>query len=246
MNLNAWQWTFLALGAFLTGLTKTGVPGLGVLAVAFFANALSARASTGALLPLLICADFIGLAYFRKHASWSHLWKLFPWVLVGILAGYFTLGRISDAKVRWLIGGILIGMVAINCWRRWRSDRLSSAIPHTTWFAALTGILAGFATMVANAAGPVMTLYLLAIEMPKLVLIGTGAWFFMLVNTLKVPFSVQLGLITPQSLWLDAVLILPMIPGALLGPVILRHINQAKFEAMVLILAALAALRLFF
>ena len=121
MNLNAWQWTFLALGAFLTGLTKTGVPGLGVLAVAFFANALSARASTGALLPLLICADFIGLAYFRKHASWSHLWKLFPWVLVGILAGYFTLGRISDAKVRWLIGGILIGMVAINCWRRWRA-----------------------------------------------------------------------------------------------------------------------------
>ena len=246
MNLNAWQWTFLALGAFLTGLTKTGMPGLGVLAVAFFANALSARASTGALLPLLICADFIGLAYFRKHASWPHLWKLFPWVLVGILAGYFTLGRISDATVRWLIGGILLGMVALNGWRRWRSDSLSSAIPHTTWFAALTGILAGFATMVANAAGPVMTLYLLAIEMPKLALIGTGAWFFMLVNTVKVPFSVQLGLITPQSLLLDAVLILPMIPGALLGPVILRHINQAKFEAMVLILAALAALRLFF
>ena len=77
-------------------------------------------------------------------------------------------------------------------------------------------------------------------------LIGTGAWFFMLVNTIKVPFSVQLGLITPQSLLLDAVLILPMIPGALLGPVMLRHINQTKFEAMVLILAALAALRLFF
>ena len=100
--------------------------------------------------------------------------------------------------------------------------------------------------MMANAAGPVMTLYLLAIEMPKLALVGTSAWFFMLVNVSKVPFSALLGLITPQSLLLDAVLILPMIPGALLGPVLLRHINQTRFEAMVLALAALAALRLFF
>lgn len=246
MNLNVWQWIFLAVGAFLTGVTKTGMPGLGVLTVAFFANALSARASTGALLPLLICADLIGLAYFRKHASWPHLWKLFPWVLPGILAGYFALGRISDLHVQWLIGGILLGMVGLNCWRRFASGGLSSAIPHTLWFTALAGMLAGFATMVANAAGPVMTLYLLAIDMPKLALVGTSAWFFMLVNVSKVPFSAQLGLITPQSLLLDAVLILPMIPGALLGPVLLRHVNQARFENIVLALATLAALRLFF
>ena len=234
------------MGAFLTGLTKTGMPGLGVLAVAFFANALSAKASTGALLPLLICADLLGLAYFRKHASWPHLWRLFPWVAVGILAGYFALGRISDHSVRVLIGSILLAMVLLNCWRRFRSDAFSASVPHTAWFAALTGILAGFATMVANAAGPVMTLYLLAIAMPKLELIGTGAWFFMLVNVFKVPFSVQLGLITPQSLVMDAFLILPMLPGAWLGPIFLRHINQARFEIMVLALALLASLRLLF
>ena len=108
------------------------------------------------------------------------------------------------------------------------------------------GIMAGFATMMANAAGPVMTLYLLAVEMPKLAFIGTGAWFFMLVNITKVPFSANLGLITPQSLQLDAILLIPMVPGALLGPVILRHINQAKFEIMVMVLAVLASIRLLF
>ena len=110
----------------------------------------------------------------------------------------------------------------------------------------MVGIFAGFATMVANSAGPVMTIYLLAIGLPKLAFIGTGAWFFMLVNAVKVPFSTHLGLITSQSLLLDAWLLLPMIPGALLGPVLLKHINQKKFETLVLILAVLASLRLLF
>lgn len=244
VNLSEWQWTLLALGAFFSGLAKTGVPGLGVLGVALFANALSAKASTGALLPLLISADVISVAYYRKHANWLQLWKLFPWVVLGIVAGYFTLGRISDAAVQRWIGGILLGMVALNLGRRFRADGLLSNVPSSFWFAAMTGILAGFATMVANAAGPVMTLYLLAIDLPKMELIGTGAWFFMLVNIFKVPFSVNLGLITPASLLADAILFLPMLPGALLGPIILRRLDQAKFELIVLVLAVLASLRL--
>src|SRR5437764_10362919 len=100
MNLSLSQWMLLGLGAFFTGLSKTGVAGLGVLSVALFANALPARASTGALLPLLLCADIFGVAFFRKHASWPHLWKLFPWVVLGIAAGYFALGRISNAQVQ--------------------------------------------------------------------------------------------------------------------------------------------------
>lgn len=236
----------MAAGAFLTGLSKTGVPGLGVLSVAFFANALPARESTGALLPLLIAADVFGVLFFRKHASWAHLWKLFPWVLAGIIAGYFALGRISDNSVQRLIGGILLAMIALHCWRRLQAGGRFSALPHSRWFAAPIGVMSGFATMMANAAGPVMTLYLLAVELPKLAFIGTGAWFFMLVNITKVPFSANLGLITPQSLQLDAILLLPMVPGALLGPVILRRINQAKFEILVMVLAGLASLRLLF
>ena len=90
-------------------------------------------------------------------------------------------------------------------------------MPHTWWFAALTGVMAGFTTMVANAAGPVMLLYLLAVGLPKLTFIGTGAWFFMLVNAFKVPFSLKLGLITTNSLIVDAILLVPMIPGSFCG-----------------------------
>lgn len=245
-NLSVWQWLLLGLGAFSTGLSKTGIAGLGVLPVALFANALPARASTGALLPLLLCGDFFGVAFFRKHASWPHLWRLFPWVILGIVAGFFALGRVGDLAIQRLIGAILLAMVALHCWRRRQSGPPDPLLRHGAWFVALTGVLAGFTTMVANAGGPVMALYLLAMGLPKLMFIGTAAWFFMLINASKVPFSVKLGLITPDSLLTDALLILPMIPGALLGPVILRHINQRAFDLMVLALTVAAALRLLY
>ncbi len=244
MNLSVWQWFFLALGAFTTGLAKTGISGVGILGVALFANAIPARTSTGALLPLLICADLFGLAFYRKHASWGHLWRLFPWVLPGVIAGYLSLNRINSNQVGRLMGCILLGMTLLHLWRRSRADPTPQPRPHNTLLAALTGFVAGFTTMMANAAGPVMMLYLLATGLPKLVFVGTGAWFFMLVNLFKVPLSAHLGLITSESLRLDALLLMPMIPGALLGPVLLRRINQVRFERMVLVLTLMASLRL--
>ena len=236
----------LAAGAFFTGLAKTGVAGLGVLSVALFANALPARDSTGALLPLLLCADLFGVTFYRKHAEWSHLWKLFPWVVLGILLGCFALDKLTDTQSRQTIGAILLGMIFLQVWRQRQPGDLAARLPHTNWFVALIGIAAGFATMTANAAGPLMTLYLLAIGLPKLVLVGTSAWFFLLVNAFKVPFSLHLGLITTGSLRMDALLILPLLPGALLGPVILKRINQSTFEIMVQVFTLLAALRLIF
>src|SRR5437667_5846449 len=147
MNLTPWQWAFLAVGALLVGLAKTGVPGLGVLTVGLFANALPARESTGALLPLLLCADVIGVAIYRKHASWPHLLKLIPWVLVGVVIGYLALGRISDAQVQKMIGGILLAMSALHLWRQRQIDRAKATLPHSQWFVAFTGIMAGFTTM---------------------------------------------------------------------------------------------------
>jgi uncharacterized membrane protein YfcA len=234
----------LAAGAFCSGLSKTGMAGLGILPVVLFANVLPPRESTGALLPLLLCGDVFGVMYFRKHASWPHLWRLFGWVMAGVVAGYFALGRVNNAQMQRMLGVILLVMVVLHWSRGRRQEEIAAGLPHSMWFTAAMGILAGFATMVANAAGPVMVLYLLAIGLPKLVFIGTGAWFFMLVNAFKVPFSVKLGLITRDSLVMDAILVLPLVPGAWLGPRILQRINQAAFEKMVLILTLVGTIRL--
>jgi uncharacterized membrane protein YfcA len=167
-------------------------------------------------------------------------------VVLGVVLGYAALGRISNSQVQKMIGLIIVGMVGLHFWRQRQSESLAARLPHTWWFAAGAGILAGFTTMVANAAGPVMGLYLLAMDLPKLAFIGTTAWFFLLVNAFKVPFSTHLGLITRDSLLLDAALLVPMMPGALLGPILLKRMNQRVFEGMVLVLAVAAALRLLF
>jgi uncharacterized membrane protein YfcA len=232
------------LAAFCSGLAKTGIAGLGILPIALFANVLPARESTGAILPLLLCGDVFGVTFFRKHASWPHLWRLLPWVMGGVIAGYFALGLVNNEQVQRMIGFILLAMLALHWWRGRKQGDLAAHIPHSMWFTASMGILAGFTTMVANAAGPVMILYLLAIDLPKLAFIGTGAWFFLLVNLFKVPLSAQLGLITPASLRMDAVLVLALIPGALLGPRIVHRINQRVFENMVLILTLAGVVRL--
>ena len=110
--------------------------------------------------------------------------------------------------------------------------------------AALIGVTVGFITLIANAAGPLMALYLVAMRLPKLQYVGTAAVFFMMLNLFKVPFMVDLGLITPQSFGFNLALAPAVLLGALLGRWLVRHINQGLFEQMVLALSGLGGLLL--
>jgi len=230
----------MVLGAFLSGISKTGITGIGVFSVAIFANVLPARQSTGVILPLLVVADLAAVKSYRQHTVWAHLWGLFPWVAVGIVAGYFALGHTNDTQVRRTIGTILVVLVALQFWRR----KASSAVPHARWFIAVTGVAAGFTTMMANASGPIMTLYMLSIGLPKMEFLGTGAWFFLIINLFKLPFSHHLGLITAETLRFSAWLVPAVLAGAWLGRWLAHRLNQQRFEMLVLAMTFLAALRL--
>jgi uncharacterized membrane protein YfcA len=244
--LDAWQWALLALAAFLAGLSKTGISGIGTFAVAIFAIVLPARESVGAVLPILICADVVAVIAYRRHAVWPHLLRLFPWAALGIILGYTALGRIDGGQVGPLVGSILLVVVALQWWRQRRATRQGGEleVPRSLVFVAVTGILAGFTTMVANAAGPIMVVYLLAMRLPKMEFIGTGAWYFLLLNLFKVPFSTQLGLINPLSLLLDLRLAPVAIAGALSGRALIPHINQRLFETLAVVFTVVAAIRL--
>ncbi|HMO59997.1 MAG TPA: sulfite exporter TauE/SafE family protein [Roseiflexaceae bacterium] len=243
MHLEPWQWALGALGAFLVGLSKTGIPGLGILNVAIFALAFPARESVGIVLIILICADLVAVRAYRSDASWSHLWKLFPWAAAGIVIGYFALGRVDDTQMRRLIGAILL---LLSIFQYGRSRRPAppdgEAAPTSRLFAPITGITAGFTTMVANAAGPVMMLYLLAMRLPKIVFVGTAAWYFFLLNLFKTPFSASLGLITLATLSVSLPLGLFGMLGAAIGRPIVERLNQRTFELIALGLTFAASL----
>ncbi len=248
MTLEPWQWVVAVLAAALVGLSKTGIAGLGVLCVAVFALVIpSTKQSTGIVLPLLIFGDVLAVLAYRRHAQWQHLWRLFPWAGLGVFAGYLAFGRVNDAQAKVMIGAIVCGMVALHVWRRWQARKNPDApVNHGGWFAAAVGMLVGFATLVANAAGPLMVIYLLAMRLPKMEYVGTGAVFFMLLNGFKVPFMIDLGLITGVSLGFNAVLAPAVLAGALLGRWLLPRINQTLFETLALVLSAAAGLKLLF
>jgi uncharacterized protein len=252
MHFEPWQWVLAVVAALLVGVSKTGIAGMGMLFVVVFAQILPARQATGIVLPLLCFGDLVAVASYRQHTQWRFLWRLFPWTAAGVIAGYFALGRIDDRQARGLIGVIVLALVTLHLARRAWINRTAGAVPaapteeHGWWFAPFIGVLAGFTTLVANAGGPLMVIYLLAMGLPKMEFVGTGAVFFMLLNLFKVPFMVNLGLISSASFGFDLMLAPAVFIGALIGRALLTRINQQWFENLALGLSAAAGLRLLF
>ena len=240
-QLGPWQWLAAGVGALFVGVSKTGLPGVGILAVALFATIFPAREASGIALPFLIAADVVAVASYHQHAEWKYLWKLFPIAAVGIVLGTLAIARIDNRQAEVLVGAILAIMVAVHLWRK---KHASDEVPTHPAFVLSTGLSGGFATMVANAAGPIVTMFLLAMRLPKMSFMGTIAWYFLILNVFKVPFSACAGLINARSLLLDAPLIGCSVAGALWGRKLLPRINQKAFEAIALGFTALAALRL--
>jgi uncharacterized membrane protein YfcA len=245
-DLGVAAWLLLVVGAIAVGFAKTAVGGVGALAVVAFAAAVPARNSTGALLPLLLVGDIVAVKVYHRHADRTVLLRLLPGVLPGLLLGVWFLAIADDTVMRRSIGLMLLAMTAIQAWtRRTRvvsnDGRRRRAHPIVT---LVMGATAGFATMMANAAGPVTTLYLLAAGLPMLEFLGTTAWFYLLVNAAKLPFSAGLDLISWDSLLVDALLVPALGLGALTGIALVRRIDQAQFERAALVLAGLAAVAL--
>lgn len=241
MTFEPWQWALLIVGALLVGISKTGIAGLGLLSVAIFSQMMPAKQATGIVLPLLCLGDLMGVLLYRQHASWKYLWRLFPWTAAGVVLGYFALGRIDDRGASRLVGAIVLALVALQLWRRWRGTQEAE---FGAWFPPAVGVLAGFTTLVANAAGPLMALYLLAMRLPKMEYVGTAAVFFMLLNLFKVPFMMHLGLINGASFHLNLMLAPAVLVGGLIGRTIIKNINQRVFENLVLTLSAVAGAKL--
>lgn len=262
----------LVLGACLVGFAKTAINGTVTVAVAMFAMVLPARESTGVLLLLLMVGDVLAVWTYRRDAAWSIIRRLLVPVVVGVVAGSVFLAASPAGWLKPVIGAIVVVMSLIQVVRQargrfepGRSRSTSSAATGAvvgpgrdtaevtepvgtrssfgfSGSAGVFGSLAGFTTMVANAGGPVMTLYLLRSNLEVTRFVGTLAWFFACVNLVKLPFSVGLGLVRPERLELVAVLVPAVIVGAIIGRVVIRRIPRSVFENVVLAVALLSGL----
>lgn len=241
-DLPLWKWALGALCAFNVGVAKTGMPGLGILVIPVFVLTVGdARLSAGWLLPILLSADVFAVFYYRRHAAAGRLFSLLPAVIAGMALGAYVL-RYDDRILRPLVGTLIFLMLCLYLLRKRSVNPLPT---EGIFYSSFYGSFAGFATMVANAAGPVMNVYLLSKRLSREEFVATGAWFFFLVNLTKVPVYMKHGMISATSLAFDAALLPASIAGALLGRRLLMAIPQHVFEGAVIVLAFLSTVLLF-
>lgn len=239
-DLNPFQWSMVIISALLIGMSKTGISGAGMAVIPIMAAIFGGKLSTGIVLPLLCMADVFAVSYYHRHASWPYVLRLIPWTVIGVFIGIY-IGDIIDDKVFKDIMGIIVMLsVVILVWRDVKKD---VRIPGGIFFPAIMGLSGGFATMVGNAAGAIMALYLLSMRLPKNEYIGTGAWFFLIINLFKVPFHILIWKTIYMDTFIFDLVLLPVIAvGAFSGIYIVKIIPEKAYRIFLLLTTAISAL----
>ncbi len=244
MPLTPAEWAVAIMGSFLLGIAKGGIKGTGAIITTMMALVFGSKASTGILMPLLIVGDLFAVVYYNRHAQWKYLWRLMPWMTLGVLVGVWYGKDLPEAEFKL---GMAI-LILISVVLMWILERIKSLrIPDNRFFAGVMGSISGFATMVGNLAGPFSELYFLAIRMPKAMFIGTAAWLFFITNLFKLPFHIWTWeTIHAASLWVDLVLLPPLVLGLWAGVVLVRVINQEQFRRIIMVLTVFGAVLILF
>ena len=240
MDLGSQQLLYIGLAALIVGFTKTSVGGVGILAVLLMALAIPGKASPGVLLPMLIAADIMAVLYYRRDCQWHILLKLLPLTAVGLGIGYIILHLAPDVNFEKIIGWTILAMLTLDLALSETAKRHMRGRVMT----GITGAAAGAASMVANAAGPIFGIYLLQMGLKKSEFVGTRSWFFLVINIVKVPLAMNLGLITFETLTLNLYYLPIILIGAILGYKLLSYINIQLFKTLIRVAVLAAAARL--
>ncbi|MBK8506650.1 MAG: sulfite exporter TauE/SafE family protein [Saprospiraceae bacterium] len=244
LQLDLFDWVLIIICSVIWGLSKSGVQGISIVAVPIMAYIFGSKQSTGIVLPMLILADLMAVKYYSRHAQWPYLLKLLPWTMSGVLLGTWVGDHLDEAPFKKLMAAVIVtSVVTMFWWEKRKGDR----VPDYWWFAALMGIAAGFTTMVGNLAGGIVTIYLLAMHLPKDQFIGTGAWFFLIINVFKFPLHL---FVWHTISWPSIALNFSMVPfiaiGFVVGVYLVGKFNDALYRRFALIMTGLAAIVMLF
>jgi uncharacterized membrane protein YfcA len=240
LHISPFDWFIIVVCGMLIGMSKVGVPGVSMIVVPALAFIFGAKQSTGVLLPILMIADIFGVAYYRRHANWNHLIKVLPWAVVGLLIALWIGEIVNDKQFKNLIAILVFLSIGLMLWQDKRKG--TNLFPDKWWFAASMGILGGFATMIGNVAGPVFAIYLLAMHLPKNSYIGTGAWFFMIINFTKFPLQLFVwNNINAETLMIDLMTLPAIAIGAFIGFKVVKIIPEHTYRGFVIVITVISA-----
>ncbi len=243
-HLSPQYWLLVILSITSLGANKTGLEGLSLVVIPVLASVFGGKASTGVVLPFLILADIFAVFSYRKDIQWKYLVRILPWSFLGILIALFVGDNVSDQLFKILIASIILLLVLIMLYKMIRRSQSSS---HRHWYITVfSGLLGGFSTMIGNAAGPVMAVFFLSLNLKKNEYIATRAWFFWIVNLVKIPLHVFVWhTINAKTLTFNLLLSPAIAAGALFGLWVVQKIPDKPYRVFILVITFLTSLLMF-
>jgi len=226
----------------IVGLAKGGFVGLGILGLPLMALTVSPVQAAAIMLPILIVQDAVGLYAFRKHLNKRLLAITLTGALVGVILATFTAAAVSEAAVRLAVGLIAV-VFALNWWLNLAKQAAGERPGGVAW-GLLWGGISGFTSFISHAGGPPFQVYVLPLQLPRDVLVGTTVWFFAAVNIMKVAPYVWLGQFTNENLMTSLALMPVAIVSTMAGVWLVRRVDSAAFYRLVYGLLVLVGFKL--
>jgi uncharacterized protein len=228
---NTWFWVAAVIAAALVGMSKGGVPVVGMLAVPIMALVMSPVVAAGLLLPVYVVSDVFGLWAYRHAFDRRVLAIVVPGAVVGIGVGWATASLVPEAAVTLVVGVIGVAF-ALNIILRKpvvAEPKRAEVAPGLFW-----GAVAGFTSFVSHAGAPPYQVYALPLGMPKAVFAGTTTIAFAAINAVKLVPYYALGQLNPGNLKVAAVLAIPAVVAVFVGVRLVQLMPEKLFFRLVI------------
>lgn len=249
MLTDPWFYAVAIPAVIITGLSKSGfVSGIGLMATPLLALVVSPVQAAGIMLPILVASDVIGVWAYRRSFDWANLMALLPGAVVGVLIGWLTASKVSDAHVRLLVGLIALAFT-IDYWLR---PKKPDAGQPAVWTrggtravaGTIAGLFAGFTSFVSHAGGPPVQMFLLPQRLSSTLYAGTTVMFFGAINLIKVPPYLALGQFHAANLRTSLVLLPVAAVSTLTGIWIVNRVSAEPFYRLAYAALFVVALKL--
>ena len=229
MDLTLIDW----LGGFaavLVGLSKGGIPAIGMIAVPLLSLSMPPVQAAVLLLPIYVVSDVVGVWLYRHDYSAANLKILIPAGIAGVAIGWLTAAMVSETAVAFLIGSVGIGF----CLNQWlRKENGQAPRPPNVLKGGFWGVVAGFTSFISHAGAPPFQVYMLPQKLQKTAYAGTATIVFAVINAAKIWPYQNLRPYTADSLWKAAALVPFALVGTVLGAYLTRRIADVWFYRLV-------------
>ncbi len=241
MELSLMTVFWLMLAGVITGASKFSVGGMGLIILPVLMTAIPNKSALGVIVLMYLVTDVMAVGTYRKSVNWQVIYQVLPMALVGIIIGLLVLKHIDNKTFVLMLLALIVIMLCIS----FVLERHPIDISRYPAIAYTIGLISGAVSMLGNAAGPIFSLYMLAVAgHDKQSYTGTRAWIFLLINSAKGIGLVWIGLANWQTAYMSLYTLPGVLLGAFLGYSLLKKIDVRFFKILVRVLVIVAAARL--